>query len=66
MNIVDDADDMTWFTSALLNDIVYSHAPVKSKFVKQNSVLYMNAKLRKDLYSRNKTGNEFRTFGKKI
>ena len=33
MNIVDDADDMAWFSSALLNDIVNRHVPVKSKFV---------------------------------
>ena len=32
MNIVGDADDMAWFSSALLNDIVNRHVPVNSKF----------------------------------
>ena len=67
MNIFDEADDMAWYTSALLSDIVDNHAPVKSKFVKKKqSVPYMNSKLRKALYSRNMARNKFRTFGKKI
>ena len=67
MNIFDDADDMAWYTSALLSDIVDSHAPVKSKFVKKKqSVPYMNSKLRKTLRSRNMARNKFRTFGKRI
>ena len=65
MNIFDDADDMAWYTSALLSDVVDSHAPIKSKFVKRQSVPYMNSKLRKALYSRNMARNKFRTFGKK-
>ena len=66
MNIFDDADDMAWYTSALLSNIVDSHAPVKSKFVKKQSVPYMNSKLRKALYSQNMARNKFRTFGKKF
>ena len=66
MNIFDDADDMAWYTSAHLSDIVDNHAPVKSKFVKKQSVPYMNSKLRKALYSRNMARNKFRTFGKKF
>ena len=41
MNIFDDADDMAWYTNALLSDIVDNHAPVKSKFVKKQSVPYI-------------------------
>ena len=36
MNIFDDADDMAWYTSALLDNIADNHAPVKSKFVKHH------------------------------
>ena len=35
MNILDDADDMAWYTSALLSDVVDNHAPIKSTFVKR-------------------------------
>ena len=65
MNIFDDADDMAWYTSTLISDVIDSHAPVKSKFVKRQSVPYMNSKLRKALYSRNMARNKFRIFGKK-
>ena len=34
MYIFDDADDMAWYTSTFLSDVIDSHAPVKSKFVK--------------------------------
>ena len=65
MNIFDDADDMAWYTSTLISDVIDSHAPVKSKFVKRQSVPYMNSGLRKALYSRNMARNKFRIFGKK-
>ena len=65
MNIFDDADDMAWYTSTLISDVIDSHAPVKPKFVKRQSVPYMNSKLGKALYSRNMARNKFRIFGKK-
>ena len=61
MNIFDDADDMAWYTSALFSDVEDSHAPIKSKFVKRQSVPYMNSKFYKALYSRNMARNKFRT-----
>ena len=65
MNIFDDADDMAWYKSMLLSDCIDSHAPVKSKFVKRQSLPYMNSKLRKALHSRKMARNKFRIFGKK-
>ena len=64
MNIFDDADDMAWYTSRLISDVIDSYAPVKSKFVKRQSVPYMNSKLRKALDSLNMARNKFRIFGK--
>ena len=47
------------------SDVVDSHAPINSKFVKRQSFPHMTSKLRKALYSRNMARNKFRTFGKK-
>ena len=63
-DIFDDVDDMTWFTSALITDIVNAHGPVKSKIVKGQSVPYMNSRLRKAQYSRNMTRNKYKKYGK--
>ena len=48
--IFDDIEDMAWFTSSLLSTIINEHAPMKRKLVKQESVPYMNARLRKAMY----------------
>ena len=63
--IFDDIDDMAWFTSTLLNDIIDEHAPIKVKTVKKESVPYMNSLMRKALYKRNMARNKFQKFGKK-
>ena len=65
MEIFDDADDMAWYTSTLLGDVIDAHAPMKAKVVKRQSVPYMNSKLRKCIYSRNMARNKFRKFGQK-
>ena len=62
--IFDDVHDASWFTSALLNDVIDHHAPCKSKLIKCDSVPYMNSELRKALYKRNMVRNKFRKFGK--
>ena len=62
-DIFEDIEDMAWFTSTLLSDIINRHAPVKTKTIKAESVPYMNGKLRKAIYSRNMARNKFRTFG---
>ena len=62
--IFDDVDDMAWYTSTLITDVVDFHAPMKSKFVKCKPVPYMNSQLRKALYARNMARNKFKKFGK--
>ena len=64
MNIFE-SDHITLCTNTLLSNVIDSHAPVKSKFVKRQSVPYMNSKLRKALYCRNMARNKFRIFGEK-
>ena len=65
-DIFDDVEDMAWYTSQLLADIVNTHAPMKSKQVKCDSVPYMNSRLRKAIYARNMSRNKFRKFGHKF
>ena len=62
--ILDDIEDMALFTSSLLSAIINEHAPMKRKLVKQESVPYMNARLRKAIYKRNMARNKFRLYGK--
>ena len=62
--IFDDVEDMAWFTSKLLSDIIDEYAPMKRKLVKQESVPYMNAQLHKAMYQRNMARNKFRKYGK--
>ena len=64
-DIFDDVDDMAWYTSTLISDIVNHHAPIKSKLIKSKPVPYMNSRLRKALYIRNMARNKFKKFGKK-
>ena len=52
-DIFDDVEDMAWFTSSLLSTIINEHAPMKRKYIRQESVPNMNARLRKAMYSRN-------------
>jgi hypothetical protein len=46
-NIFNDVDDMLWFQSKLLTDVIESHAPLKTKKIKRKQVPYMNGVLRK-------------------
>ena len=55
---------MAWFTRSLLSTIINEHAPMKRKLVKQWSVPYMNARLRKAMYRRNMARNKFSLYGK--
>ena len=61
--VFDDVEDMAWFTSKLISDIVDAHAPLKSKTITSNPVPYMNSELRKAIYSRNMIRNKFRKYG---
>ena len=62
--IFDDVEDMAWYTSKLLNDVIDEHAPMKRKLIKQESVPYMNGRLRKAMYQRNMTRTKFSIYGK--
>ena len=59
----DDLEDMSWFSSKLFIDIIDEYAPIKRKLVKQESVPYTNAQLRKAMYQRNMARNKFRKYG---
>ena len=64
IDIFDEIDDMAWYTSALMRNIIDEYAPVKTRVVKCDSVPYMNSALRKAQYKRNMTRNKFRKFAK--
>ena len=61
--IFDDVDDMSSYVSKLLGNIIDSHAPLKCKNIKCNSVPFMNSQLRKAMYKRNMARNKFRKNG---
>ena len=52
--IFDDVDDTAWFHASLIKCMIDSHAPVKTKIIRKESVPFMNSKLRKVQYKRNK------------
>ena len=64
--VFDDVEDMAWYTSTLLNDIIDEYAPLKRKLIKQEAVPYMNSRLRKAMFSRNMARNKFRKYGKQF
>ena len=43
-HVFDDIDDIAWFHSSLIRNVIDSHAPVKSKIMIKRSVPYMNSK----------------------
>ena len=63
--VFDDVNDMAWFTTKVISDIVEEHAPTKTKLLKFKPVPYMNSELRKTMYARNMARNKYRKFGKK-
>ena len=58
------SDDIAWFSSSLIRNVIDAHAPVKSKIITKQSVPCMNSKLRKVQYARNMARNKFQRFGK--
>ena len=60
------SDDIAWYTSTLIRDVINMHARIKSKLVKRQSVPYMNSELWKAIYSRNMARNKYRKFGAKF
>ena len=58
-SIFEDVDDQYWLFSKLFSNLLDEHAPVKRKTITKNQVPYMNDKLRKEMYFRNKLKNNF-------
>ena len=56
----DNVDDVHWFTSKLLKNIIDVHAPLKEKVIKHKQVPYMNSKLRKAINVRNAFNRKFK------
>ncbi len=57
--VFDDTDDVVWFHDKLLYDVVESHAPLKRRRLKKESVPYMNSELRKVQNRRNQLRNSY-------
>ena len=55
----DDVDDIAWCHEKLLADVIDSHAPLKHKTLKKDSVPFMNSELRKLIHRRNQLRNRF-------
>ncbi len=57
--IFDDIDDVVGCHNKLLSDVVDIYAPLKQRMLQKDSVPYMNSKLRKVQYRRNKLRNRY-------
>ena len=64
MDIFDDVDDMAWFTSTLVGDVIDDHAPIWTNAIKSEYVSNTNSRLRKAHYKRNMARNKFKIYGK--
>ena len=64
--VFDDVNDMAWFTSKIISNVIDHHAPLKTKFLKFKPVPYMNSELRKTMYARNMARNRYRKYGNKF
>ena len=51
--IFDDIDDVYWAHSAMIQNVVNEHAPIKTKVISGNRVPFMNGKLRRAIHQRN-------------
>ena len=58
-DIFDDIDDQSWAYNLLICNVLDEHAPFRTKIITKNQVPYMNSKLRKEMYHRNKLKNKY-------
>ena len=58
-DVFDDANDNFWMYTLLLNDVVERHAPLKKKYVKKPSPVYMNSELRKAIHKKHTLRNKY-------
>ena len=57
--IFDDVDDVIWFRHKMVEDVINHHAPLKQKYLRKESVPYMNSELRKASLKRNQNRNKY-------
>ena len=57
--IFDDVDDQYDIYTKLLTDVLDDHAPIKTKMLRKPQVPYMNSRLRKEMYHRNRLKNAY-------
>ena len=55
----DDVNDISWCQERLFCDVVESHAPLKQRILRKESVPFMNSALRKGIHKRNQLRNKF-------
>ena len=58
-SIFDDVNDITWCHEKLFSDVIESHAPLKQRILKKESLPFMNSALRKNIHKRNQLKNKF-------
>ena len=58
-NVFDDIDDIYWAHSQMYQSVLNEHAPLKTKWVRNEQVPYMNSELRKTIHQRNMWRNKY-------
>ncbi len=57
-NIFNDVSNQYWSTNWLFTEVLYEHAPLKERTIKEDQVPYMHSNLRKEMYKRNMLKNK--------
>ena len=52
-SIFDDPNDVLWSCNVMLNDVVETHAPLKKKYIKKPTHVFINSDIRKAFITRN-------------
>ena len=58
-NVFDDIDDIYWAHSQMYQSVLNEHAPLKTKWVRNEQVPYMNSELHKTIHQRNMWRNKY-------
>ena len=58
-HVFDDINEVAWCHEKLFLDVIDSHAPIKRKTLKKDSVPFMNSEWRKVIHRRNQLRNRF-------
>ena len=62
--IVDDIDDIYWFTENLISGVINDHAPFKRKRMPARPVSFMNSELRKEIHKKSMYSNKYFKMGR--